>query len=207
MVRILLVSPAEIPDPKGTAHGHGHHHAHTTKYNANANDLYKMHKHHRPPKVTYQPISDDDDLSGSADEYEDTDTQNGFEKATQVSADIGYSDNSNNHAHQHHHQYNTNHNINNHNANNARHNNIPLFGNGGSGSQSAAGSGTNGNAIVTRSEIRGNNGADNEVSTASANIIVAFFKSHNNDNGIYDNKYNFVAINLLISAMVRLLTT
>lgn len=205
----------EIPDPKaGTGHNHNHH-AHTTKYNANSNDLYKSYKQphqpHRPPKVTYQPISDDDDLFGSAEEYDDSDSV--YLKPTKAPNDNagfnGNANNNNNH-HYHHHQYNANAN-NNGNSNNARYNNVPLFGNGIGGVGVGGNGGSNGannngnNAIVTRTEVRG---SDNEVSaaTASANIIFAFYKqnSRTDNNNSYSNYKLLLAINLLISLFSRL---
>lgn len=209
----------EIPDPKaGTGHNHNHH-THTTKYNANSNDLYKSYKQphqpHRPPKVTYQPISDDDDLFGSAEEYDDSDSQNVYLKPTKAPNDNGFNGNgnSNNNHHYHHHQYNAN---NNNNANNARYNNVPLFGNGiggvggvGGGGGAGSSNGANNNGIVTRTEVRG---SDNELTAATAsaaNIIFAFYKqnSHNDNNNSYSNYKLLLVINLLISVFSRLISS
>lgn len=203
----------EIPDPKGSSHNRNHH-SHSTQHAANVNELYKTYKtqHHRPPKVTYQPISDDDDLFGSADEYDDVDMQNEYTRTSRTptdgSVDNGAS-NSNDDDHHSNHQHSHNTNRNNHN-NNMRYNNIQqLFGSGTHGNGVGAhngvsgGSGTNGNgnAIVTRSDIRG---VDNEVSTAtaSANIIVAFYEY----NGHYYN-YKLFGMHLLISILIRSIVT
>lgn len=220
----ILGECTEIPDPKaGIGHNHNHH-THTPKYNANTNDLYKsykqQHQPHRPPKVTYQPISDDDDLFGSAEEYDDSDSQNVYLKPTKAPNDNGFngngggggggvgggSSNSNNNHHYHHHQYNANNNAN----NNARYNNVPLFGNGiGGGSGGSTSANNNGNnAIVTRTEVRS---SDNEVpaATASANIIFAFYKqnSRNDNTNSYSNYKLLLAINLLISVFSRLISS
>lgn len=169
--------------------------------------------------MTYQPISDDDDLFGSAEEYDDSDSQNMYLKPTKAPNDNGFNGNSNNNHHYHHHQYNAN---NNNNANNARYNNVPLFGSGiggvggvgggggGGGGGSSNGASNNGNnAIVTRTEVRG---SDNEVSAATAsaaNIIFAFYKqnSRNDNNNSYSNYKLLLVINLLISVFSRLMSS
>lgn len=190
--------------------------------------LHKSHKqsHHRaPPKVTHPAlVSDDDDIFGSAEDYDES-SDVFVKQPTKTSSDNIYVSGSNHN--NHHYPYNSN------NANtngNAGRYNIPLFSNQAGGGNSATNSngvvnGINGNsmngnnAIVTRTEVRG---SDNEVSTSSSsNRVIAFnarnIVSHNQYYyyyycrflNLHINYYTFLlfAIHLLISMFGGLIVT
>lgn len=201
----------EIPDAKGS-HNHNHYgHGHTSKHNPN--EVYKSHKqqqqsqsnqvysNQRTPKVTHPSLvsDDDDNIFGSAEDYDEDDSQpNVFVRPTKISSD-GYGSNNN-----HHYPYQSSH-----GSNNARYN-IPFGGGGGSNvAPSNVGNGINGNAlngnngIGTRTEIRS---SDNEVSTATASTIITC-KYHSIHSLFFDYNFILFAINLLISLFVPLLAT
>lgn len=204
---------SEIPDAKGS-HNHNHHsHGHTSKHNPN--EVYKSHKqqhqqqqsppnqvyshNQRPPKVTHPALGpdDDDNIFGSAEDYDDSDSPNVYMRPTKTSSD-GFGANNN-----HHYPYQSNHASN----NNARFN-IPLFGSGSNGAGGNVGNGINGNAL------NGNNGivtrTDNEAaSTATASAIITAFSGKCNKIHSMLFDYNFIlfAINLLISMFAPLLAT
>lgn len=219
-----LFNLAEIPDNKGS-HSHNHYnHGHTSKHNPN--EVYKSHKqqsqsnqmysNQRTPKVTHPSLvsDDDDNIFGSAEDYDDELSPNIFLRPTKSSSDgfgANVNGNSNNH---HHYPYQNSHGNGNNNNNNARFN-IPLFGGGGSnGAAGSVGTGINGNALSGNNAIVTRTGSsDNEVTSAAAAastaIITAFTDGKHNKYYamLFDHHFVVFTLNLLISVFVCLLAS
>lgn len=211
----------EIPDAKGS-HNHNHYnHGHTSKHNPN--EVYKSHKqqqqsqsNQRTPKVTHPSLvsDDDDNIFGSAEDYDDADlSPNIFLRPTKSSDGFGANANTNNNNNHHHYPYQNTHGNGNTNNNNARFN-IPLFGGGGANGAAGNGVGTgiNGNALNGNNAIVTRTGSsDNEVTSAAASTakITAFTdgKQTKYYAMLFDHHFVVFTFNLLISVFVCLLAS
>lgn len=162
---------------------------------------HHTHSNQRIPKVTHPVPDDDDNIFGSAEDYDDSDlSPNIYSKPTKTSSEM--------HTNNHHHYPFSNGN------NNGRYN-IPLFSNTGSNAVSSnVGSTINGNSIngnngiVTRTEVRGSDNNEVSTATASANLILLFdirknVKLFSIISNIQSNYLTLFAINLLISAFAQ----
>lgn len=175
-----------------------------------------MYSNQRTPKVTHPSLvsDDDDNIFGSAEDYDDSDlSPNIFLRPTKSSSDGTNANGNNNNNNHHHYPYQNSHgNGNNNNNNNARFN-IPLFGGGGAnGAAGTVGNGINGNALNGNNAIVTRTGSsDNEVTSAAAStaIITAFTDGKHTKYYamLFDHHFVVFAFNLLISGFVCLLAS